>query len=489
MPCVDQIGIARLRGRAQHENLTGIGLLVVEPFIGEKRIRKAGVMPEGQREAGGAAHFASEIDIVALHRIKLDLIAEIAPCLVQSGAAQAHFGIQLGKRLRAVLLAQLGQQDLLLKIGLRAFQLIFGIHKDAVTALKRGLLQIGPAQIFRQWNLVKRAIAVNADRGEIHVARIDPARRMVEICQDSGIEQFYNISSIHALDARHDTPYAQSKRAGTASLEEVSGLNVINLYLPFVRGTRWNGKLSFLNSLPPVLAGPLASCLLALKPSVSIEKLAAYVLSAPEDSAKTIILSDGQSGNATFNALKRVVDLVFAFTVILFLWWALLIVWALIRAGSPGPGLFAQERVGQHGKTFLCYKFRTMQQGTVQAGTHEVSAASITRIGHFLRRSKIDELPQVWNILRNEISLIGPRPGLPVQTALFEARQARGVFAVKPGISGLAQINDIDMSDPERLADWDARYIALQSLLLDAKIIMATLIGKGRGDRAATSKA
>ncbi|MFY9237845.1 MAG: sugar transferase [Roseovarius sp.] len=123
------------------------------------------------------------------------------------------------------------------------------------------------------------------------------------------------------------------------------------------------------------------------------------------------------------------------------------------------------------------------------SGTHEVSAASITRIGHFLPRSKIDELPQVWNILRNEISLIGPRPGLPVQTALFEARQARGVFAVKPGISGLAQINDIDMSDPERLADWDARYIALQSLLLDAKIIMATLIGKGRGDRAATSKA
>ena len=141
------------------------------------------------------------------------------------------------------------------------------------------------------------------------------------------------------------------------------------------------------------------------------------------------------------------------------------------------------RRVGRYGKTFTCYKFRTMQQGTVQAGTHEVSQASVTSIGRFLRGTKLDELPQVWNILKNEISLIGPRPGLPVQKELFEARQAWGVFDVKPGISGLAQVNNIDMSDPEKLARWDARYIALQSLVLDIKITLATVRGGGQGDK------
>ena len=124
-----------------------------------------------------------------------------------------------------------------------------------------------------------------------------------------------------------------------------------------------------------------------------------------------------------------------------------------------------------------------MQQGTVQAGTHEVSQASVTRIGKFLRGTKVDELPQIWNILKNDISLVGPRPGLPIQRELFEERCAQGVFDVKPGISGLAQINNIDMSDPKRLAEWDARYIALQSLSLDIKIIISTIRGKGQGDK------
>ncbi|KZX94522.1 lipid carrier--UDP-N-acetylgalactosaminyltransferase [Sulfitobacter sp. HI0040] len=181
--------------------------------------------------------------------------------------------------------------------------------------------------------------------------------------------------------------------------------------------------------------------------------------------------------------MKRGIDLLFAIAVIVVMGWALLIVWALIRFGSPGPGIFAQDRVGQHGKTFTCYKFRTMQDGTVQLGTHEVSQSAVTPIGRFLRRTKIDELPQVWNIFKNEISLIGPRPGLPVQTDLFQARQARGVFEVKPGISGLAQVNDIDMSDPEKLAKWDARYIRLQSLILDLKLVLATIRGKGQGDK------
>ena len=100
-----------------------------------------------------------------------------------------------------------------------------------------------------------------------------------------------------------------------------------------------------------------------------------------------------------------------------------------------------------------------------------------------MRATKLDELPQIWNILRNEVSLIGPRPCLPVQDELIEARRRRGVLTIKPGISGLAQINGIDMSEPERLACWDARYVALQSLLLDLKVIFATATGSGQGDK------
>jgi lipopolysaccharide/colanic/teichoic acid biosynthesis glycosyltransferase len=100
-----------------------------------------------------------------------------------------------------------------------------------------------------------------------------------------------------------------------------------------------------------------------------------------------------------------------------------------------------------------------------------------------MRSSKLDELPQVWNIIRNEISLVGPRPCLPIQTQLIDERRERGVLAVKPGITGLAQVNGIDMSDPARLAKCDARYVRLQSLLLDIRLIISTALGRGNGDR------
>ena len=124
-----------------------------------------------------------------------------------------------------------------------------------------------------------------------------------------------------------------------------------------------------------------------------------------------------------------------------------------------------------------------MKTGTKQAGTHEMTADAITGIGKFLRKTKIDELPQVWNILRGELSLVGPRPGLPIQTKLTEERQAHDVFSVLPGITGLAQINGVDMSDPERLARIDAQYIAQRGLLTDLKIIVATFLGRGQGDK------
>jgi lipopolysaccharide/colanic/teichoic acid biosynthesis glycosyltransferase len=325
---------------------------------------------------------------------------------------------------------------------------------------------------------------VDGTEADFHKVNAELTYEIARVAVACEITEFYNISSVHVLDDRNKSLYASSKRAAIGVLKDLTNIEIINVYLPYVRGAKWNGKLAFLNKMPSFLGQPIQSCLLALKPSVKVERIADLILQ-PKFEQDSVILSEGQTHNLAYRVIKRGLDLLFALGVIGLLWWVLLIVWALIKYGSPGPGIFAQERVGRFGKTFICYKFRTMQQGTVQAGTHEVSQASVTQIGRFLRGTKLDELPQVWNILKNEMSLIGPRPGLPVQKALFEARQALGVFQVKPGISGLAQVNDIDMSDPDKLAKWDARYVALQSLSLDIGIVLATVSGRGQGDQVA----
>lgn len=290
--------------------------------------------------------------------------------------------------------------------------------------------------------------------------------------------------STHALDSEHDSLYTRSKREAIAQLQAVDGLEVRLAYMPLVYGDHWKGRFSILNSLPGLIAWPVFSAMAAFKPTCHIEHFASYIQEgAPQ---ATTLLSDRQINNPVYSAVMRLIDLAFVIAVLMLLGWLLLLVWALIRAGSPGPGVFAQPRIGRDGKEFICYKFRTMQQGTPQVGTHEVSVSSVTPIGKFLRKTKIDELPQIINILRNEISLIGPRPCLPVQVELIEERRSRGVLDIKPGISGLAQINHIDMSLPIRLAEWDAKYLGLRSILLDLKIALATVRGRGQGDGIAT---
>lgn len=322
----------------------------------------------------------------------------------------------------------------------------------------------------------------DSDAATFRSVNVDLTQQVAEIAARAGIARFLNISSVHVLDEANSTPYATSKRDAITMLKGITGTDVTNVFLPFVRGAQWNGKLSFLNTLPAVFAKPMSAFLLALKPSVTAETIAQFIL-ADQPARDRVILSEDQLQNPVYRTLKRILDLTFAITIIVLLWWALLIVWVAIKMGSPGPGIFTQERVGRHGKLFTCYKFRTMKEGAVQAGTHEVTASSITGIGRVLRGTKVDELPQVVNIFMNEISLIGPRPGLPVQAELAEQRRENGVFSVKPGISGLAQVNDVDMSDPAKLVQWDTRYIALQSVLLDLKIVLSTVTGGGQGDR------
>lgn len=152
----------------------------------------------------------------------------------------------------------------------------------------------------------------------------------------------------------------------------------------------------------------------------------------------------------------------------------------LVDTGSP---IFRQERVGREKRSFILLKFRTMMVDTASVASHLASSSSITPFGHFLRRTKLDELPQLWNVLKGEMSLVGPRPGLFNQEELTEARERYGVFAVRPGITGLSQINEIDMSTPELLAESDARMIADMSVANYFKYIFLTVAGKGSGDR------
>jgi len=152
----------------------------------------------------------------------------------------------------------------------------------------------------------------------------------------------------------------------------------------------------------------------------------------------------------------------------------------LVDTGSP---LFRQERVGRGRRPFTLVKFRTMKKDTASVATHLASAAAITPFGRFLRRTKLDELPQLWNVLRGDMSLVGPRPCLYNQEELIAERTERGVFDVRPGITGLAQINEIDMSTPELLARTDAEMIRSLTLGAYIRYIILTITGKGAGDR------
>lgn len=124
-----------------------------------------------------------------------------------------------------------------------------------------------------------------------------------------------------------------------------------------------------------------------------------------------------------------------------------------------------------------------MSVDTASVASHLASTASITKVGAVLRKTKLDELPQLWNVLKGEMSLVGPRPGLFNQKELTKAREEEGVFDVRPGITGLAQVSDIDMSTPELLARTDAKMIREMSLANYFNFILQTIIGSGAGDR------
>jgi len=180
--------------------------------------------------------------------------------------------------------------------------------------------------------------------------------------------------------------------------------------------------------------------------------------------------------------MTRLFDISFSFIGLLLLS-PILVILLIIGFFDTGSPIFQQERVGRGKKSFCLIKFRSMYMNAPYVATHLASASSITPFGRFLRKSKLDELPQLWNVFIGDMSLVGPRPNLFNQTELMEERQKFGVYDVRPGITGLAQVNQIDMSTPRLLAETDAKMIKNYNLIIYIKYIFITVLGKGKGDR------
>ncbi len=171
---------------------------------------------------------------------------------------------------------------------------------------------------------------------------------------------------------------------------------------------------------------------------------------------------------------KRLFDIFFSLMALLLLMPVMLLVALLIKLFDPGPVIFKQHRVGRCGIIFAIYKFRSMPVNTENVPSNRVVAVKIGPIGKFIRRTNIDELPQLLNILKGDMSIVGPRPPLPSQIELIEARRKNGALNCRPGLTGLAQVNSFDGMTTLQKAEFDGEYAISLGLVGDLKIILGT---------------
>lgn len=171
---------------------------------------------------------------------------------------------------------------------------------------------------------------------------------------------------------------------------------------------------------------------------------------------------------------KRLFDLLASSAALLLLCPLLLLTALFIRLEDFGPAIFRQSRVGASEQPFELFKYRSMPVNTSNVPSNALYNINITRIGKIIRRTNIDELPQLINIVRGDMSIVGPRPALPAQKKLLERRRKNGAIRMKPGLTGIAQLNSYDgMSEPEK-ADHDGVYVLKMSFLTDIKLVMKT---------------
>lgn len=176
--------------------------------------------------------------------------------------------------------------------------------------------------------------------------------------------------------------------------------------------------------------------------------------------------------------MKRLFDLVLAVAAAMLLVLPIAAVAAVVRLTSPGPALYWSERVGRHNRIFKMPKFRSMRIDTPAVATHLLQNPDqwLTPIGSFLRKSSLDELPQLWSILKGDMSFVGPRPALFNQNDLIALRTQKGVHDLLPGLTGWAQVNGRDELPIPRKVELDAEYLQRQSLRFDLKILWMTAV-------------
>nr|WP_295109007.1 sugar transferase [uncultured Caulobacter sp.] len=176
--------------------------------------------------------------------------------------------------------------------------------------------------------------------------------------------------------------------------------------------------------------------------------------------------------------MKRLFDFTAAAIGLIVLVLPLVVLWAVVRLTSPGPGLYWSQRVGKGSGLFPMPKFRTMRIDTPEVATHLLENPDqwLTPVGPLMRKLSLDELPQLWSVLIGHMSLVGPRPALFNQDDLIAARKIAGVDALRPGVTGWAQINGRDeLAIPDKVA-LDAEYLARRSFLFDLEILVSTVV-------------
>jgi len=176
--------------------------------------------------------------------------------------------------------------------------------------------------------------------------------------------------------------------------------------------------------------------------------------------------------------MKRILDLLCSLLALTVLSLPILLVSIAVKLTSKGPVLYWSDRVGRHNKIFQMPKFRSMLVGTPAVATHLLTnpSAVLTPIGSFLRKTSLDELPQLWSILKGDMSLVGPRPALFNQYDLISLRTEQGIHALAPGLTGWAQINGRDEIPIEQKVAFDAEYLARHSLFFDIRILWLTVL-------------
>lgn len=182
---------------------------------------------------------------------------------------------------------------------------------------------------------------------------------------------------------------------------------------------------------------------------------------------------------------KRLLDVLFSFLLLFFLAIPMLFIACTVLFTSRGGAIFRQKRVGRNAETFVCYKFRTMYSyAPNNRPTSEFSDAAlyVTPVGRFLRRTSLDELPQLFNVLKGDMSLIGPRPLIAEEEAVHRLRMEKGVYDIRPGITGLAQVSGRDLISDSEKAELDAKYVESIGFASDFGILFKTLRRVAGGD-------